>query len=189
MIQITTKKKDGIWFSVAVNDKQKMTACSFSDGSGRRAEESVMRTIRGGKIQHSPEGSAARFKEIYRIYKGERVTTNMNSLDMSQITKFQRRVYLLLHRIPRGRITTYGAIAERLGGQRFARAVGGAVASNPFPLVIPCHRVLPSSLRVGNYGMPGRDPSEGGYVKRGLLEREGVTFRGDRVSANSIWKP
>jgi methylated-DNA-[protein]-cysteine S-methyltransferase len=86
-------------------------------------------------------------------------------------------------------VTTYGAIAKELGGMRYARAVGTAVATNPIPLIVPCHRVVPASFEVGNYGMGGRKPSTGGYMKRQLLEREGVKFLGRRVSEKSKWTP
>lgn len=108
------------------------------------------------------------------------------SLDLSNVSGFRRKVYALLGAIPKGKVATYGALAERLGGLRYARAVGTAVAGNPLPLIIPCHRVVPASLRVGNYGMAGRKPSEGGYMKRRLLEREGVKFTGAKVSVESL---
>jgi methylated-DNA-[protein]-cysteine S-methyltransferase len=108
---------------------------------------------------------------------------------LSNVSEFRRKVYSLLQAIPSGKVATYGALAKKVGGKRYARAVGTAVATNPLSLIIPCHRVVPASLRVGNYGMPGRKPSEGGYVKRGLLEREGVVFRGEKVSVESLWKP
>ena len=110
-------------------------------------------------------------------------------IDLSLVSNFRKKVYNLLCKIPTGRITTYGEIAKRLGGKRYARAVGTAVATNPLPLIIPCHRVVPASLEIGNYGMGGRKPSTGAYMKRRLLEREGVKFQGRRVSEKSKWIP
>lgn len=57
-------------------------------------------------------------------------------------TPFQRRVWGIIARIPRGRTMTYGAIARELGGVGKARAVGAAAGANPLPLIIPCHRVI-----------------------------------------------
>jgi hypothetical protein len=57
------------------------------------------------------------------------------------------------------------------------------------PLAIPCHRVVPSTLKVENYGMPGRKPSEGVHVKRQLLMREGVKFKDGNISEESFWSP
>jgi len=113
----------------------------------------------------------------------------MQALDLSSVSDFRKDVYNLLCKIPLGKVTTYGAIAQKVGGKRYARAVGTAVATNPLPLVIPCHRVVSASLRIGNYGMCGRKPSTGGYMKRMLLEREGVMFQGDKISKKSTWTP
>jgi len=87
-------------------------------------------------------------------------------------------------KIPRGKVTTYGRLARQVGSRRLARAVGNAMARNPLPLVVPCHRVVHSTLRVGKYGGPG---SGGSRVKRELLIREGVQFDGERVSESSLW--
>ena len=81
---------------------------------------------------------------------------------------FRREVLETLHReVARGSTISYGALAERSGHPRAARAVGTACARNPVPLVVPCHRVLPSSGGVGQYG--------GGVARKlALLELEGV---------------
>jgi methylated-DNA-[protein]-cysteine S-methyltransferase len=122
------------------------------------------------------------------MYMG-RGETDLGSLDLSHVSPFRRKVYLLLCHIPRGRVTTYGAIAEKVGSRRCARAVGLANSSNPMPLAIPCHRVVRSTLKVGYYGLPGREPWDGSHVKRQLLEREGVKFRDGKVSKESLWSP
>jgi methylated-DNA-[protein]-cysteine S-methyltransferase len=81
---------------------------------------------------------------------------------------FRREVLETLHReVGRGATISYGALAVRSGHPRAARAVGTACARNPVPLVVPCHRVLPSSGGVGQYG--------GGVARKvALLELEGV---------------
>jgi methylated-DNA-[protein]-cysteine S-methyltransferase len=81
---------------------------------------------------------------------------------------FRRAVLETLHReVGRGATISYGALAERSGHPRAARAVGTACARNPVPLVVPCHRVLPSGGGVGQYG--------GGVARKvALLELEGV---------------
>lgn len=191
MIQISSKRKDGIWFSMAQSEAGKLIACSFSDRNRHEAESAVKQTLRGkpAVIEEGQGTGTVGFREIYGMFKGQRVTVNMNLVDLSNVFPFQRKVYSLLRRIPRGKVTTYGGLAARLGGRRYARAVGTAVGSNPLPLIIPCHRVVPASLSVGNYGMPGRHPSEGGYMKRRLLELEGVKFLGGKVSKESLWYP
>jgi methylated-DNA-[protein]-cysteine S-methyltransferase len=82
---------------------------------------------------------------------------------------FQRRVLLAEYGIPRGFVSTYGRIAAHLGVGGGARAVGNALATNPFPIVIPCHRAIRSDATLGGY--------QGGLaMKRALLEQEGVTI-------------
>jgi methylated-DNA-[protein]-cysteine S-methyltransferase len=82
-------------------------------------------------------------------------------------TPFERSVWEELRRIPFGETRSYGEIAQAIGRPGAARAVGRANGANPIPIVVPCHRVLPSTGKLGNYaGGPER--------KRALLELEGV---------------
>ena len=190
MIRISSEKRNGIWFAVALNEKRQLMACAFSDRGRSETEKTVTRAIPSRNIRLTDGNStdSTRVRQLYDIFMGK-ASVALDQPDLSHVSTFRRKVYLLLNRIPRGRVTTYGAIARKLGSRRYARAVGTAVASNPLPLAIPCHRVVPSSLEVGNYGMPGRKPTEGTYIKRRLLEREGVKFRGAKVSEESFWSP
>jgi O-6-methylguanine DNA methyltransferase len=63
-------------------------------------------------------------------------------LEMSECTDFQKQIYALVQAIPRGRTMTYGQVAERAGKPGAARAVGRAMATNPFAILVPCHRVV-----------------------------------------------
>ena len=89
--------------------------------------------------------------------------------DLSSCSPFQRSVLRAEHRIPSGRFSTYKLIAAHLGRPGGARAVGNALAQNPFPLIVPCHRAIRSDLRPGGY-------QGGAHMKRALLEKEGITF-------------
>jgi methylated-DNA-[protein]-cysteine S-methyltransferase len=82
-------------------------------------------------------------------------------------TEFQQRVWRAIAAIPYGETTSYGRIAEDLGGLRLARAVGAATGANPIPVIIPCHRVL---------GVDGSLTGYGGGLRRKvwLLQHEGV---------------
>ena len=80
-------------------------------------------------------------------------------------TEFQMLVWQELQRIPYGETRTYGEIAQRLGNQRAARAVGAANHHNPIPIVIPCHRVVATGGRLGGFG-------GGVELKRRMLELE-----------------
>lgn len=86
-------------------------------------------------------------------------------------TAFQRRVWEALRHIPYGEVRTYGEVAAAIGTPRAVRAVGTACGANPVGLVIPCHRVVPKSGGVGNYGF-------GPERKRVLLAREGASVAG-----------
>ena len=192
MIRIHSENKDGIWFTMAVNERNELVACNFSNESRLNAERSVQESIPRRLIAKNDPNAAADYhsivESIYRAYLGN--ATRMEKLHfLENVSGFRKKVYAQLNRIPRGRVTTYGAIAKKLGSKRYSRAVGTAVATNPISLIIPCHRVLPSSLKVGNYGMPGRKPTEGGPIKRALLEREGVKFIEDKVVEECLWSP
>jgi O-6-methylguanine DNA methyltransferase len=167
-----------------------MIACSFSEDSQKKAETAVLATISrlDGPVQSRPSVTSTKFQELYDLYMGRR-RADLSSIDLSYVSPFRREVYTLLCRIPRGRVTTYGTIAEKLESRQYARAVGTAVGGNPMPLVIPCHRVVLSTLKVGSYGMPGRKPSEGAYMKKRLLELEGVEFLNGKVSSEYLWFP
>jgi methylated-DNA-[protein]-cysteine S-methyltransferase len=82
---------------------------------------------------------------------------------------FQQAVLRAEHAIPRGRVSTYGLIARHLSDRNAARAVGNALATNPFPLIVPCHRAVRSDGGLGGF-------QGGPAMKRALLEREGIDF-------------
>lgn len=95
------------------------------------------------------------------------------ALDMSAIEPFERQVYAAAREIGPGRTLTYGELAARLGDPSLARAVGQALGANPFPIVVPCHRVLAAGGRAGGFSAPG-----GTQTKLKLLEIEGANFGG-----------
>ena len=92
-------------------------------------------------------------------------------VDLSLVAApFRHAVLETLHdSVPRGQVVTYGALASRAGNPRAYRAAATACARNPVPIVVPCHRVLPSGGGIGNYG-------GGPERKRALLELEGATW-------------
>ncbi len=89
-------------------------------------------------------------------------------LDWSFMNSFQRDALRLVCAVPYGRTTSYGAIAERLGEPGAARAVGRANATNPIPIIIPCHRILGADGKLHGYGARG-----GVETKAQLLRLEG----------------
>lgn len=90
-------------------------------------------------------------------------------LDLNHLTDFQRMVLKAVVSVPYGVTRSYGEIAAQIGHTRAARAVGGANAHNPLPMVIPCHRVIAADGSLGGYSGTG-----GPRTKRRLLSLEGV---------------
>ena len=90
-------------------------------------------------------------RELDEYFAGQRRAFDI-VVDWTLTTGFRRRVLEATARIPAGHVTTYGALAKQVGQPTAARAVGNAVGSNPVAIVVPCHRVLPASGGVGNYG-------------------------------------
>lgn len=108
-------------------------------------------------------------RDMERFLSGRPVTLDVGLCDLDRCNPFQRRVLLAEHRIPRGWVSTYGRIADHIGAPRAARAVGTALARNPFPIVVPCHRAVRANGALGGF--------RGGLeMKRRLLEGEGVAF-------------
>lgn len=88
--------------------------------------------------------------------------------------QFQSRVLELTSRIPSGKVTTYAEIARSTGKPKAYRAVANALARNPYPIKIPCHRVVRSDGDVGGY-------ASGTKMKVKLLASEGVEIKGNKV--------
>ena len=86
-------------------------------------------------------------------------------------TKFQIKVWNYLRKIPRGKVVTYSQVAKSIGKPLAVRAVANAIGKNPYPLKIPCHRVIRSDGSLGGYSGKG-----GVKTKKLILKREGVVL-------------
>lgn len=109
------------------------------------------------------------FQAILRYFGGEIIDFSDYEVDLSELTQFQREVLEEVRKIPYGETVTYRELACRVGRERAARAVGSAVAKNPYPIIIPCHRVISSS---GIGGFCGETCGEKVELKRQMLEME-----------------
>jgi methylated-DNA-[protein]-cysteine S-methyltransferase len=109
------------------------------------------------------------FDRIERFFLGEPTVFPLAWVDLDRCGPFQRAVLRAEHSIPRGRVRSYGGLARAIGCPTAARAVGRALATNPFPILIPCHRTIRKNGSLGGFG--GGIP-----LKRALLEMEGVGF-------------
>ncbi len=100
------------------------------------------------RMQRAAAGIAA-------LLRGESPDLDWIELDMSAVAEFDRYVLEATRRIPRGTTRTYGEIAAQIGDPGAARAVGQALGRNPFPVVVPCHRVLAAAGRPGGFSAGG----------------------------------
>ncbi len=116
--------------------------------------------------------SRAPFEDIIRqldeYFRGERQTFDVAYALAG--TEFQKAVWRELEQIPHGQFSSYKAIAAAVGRPNAVRAVGTAVGSNPLSIVVPCHRVLTSTLGIGGY-------AGGIAAKQHLLRLENIAFR------------
>jgi methylated-DNA-[protein]-cysteine S-methyltransferase len=106
---------------------------------------------------------------IVALLSGEADHLQDIELDTSAVPPFNLRVYELARAILPGQTLTYGEVAARLGEPQAARAVGQALGANPFPIIVPCHRVLAAGGKSGGFSAPG-----GARTKLRLLEIEGA---------------
>jgi methylated-DNA-[protein]-cysteine S-methyltransferase len=106
-------------------------------------------------------------RDIHSLLAGARVDLEAVTIDFSRVPEFDRRVYEVARAIPPGRTLTYGDVATRLGDPGLARAVGQALGRNPFPIVVPCHRVVAAAGAIGGFSAVG-----GAATKRRMLAIE-----------------
>jgi methylated-DNA-[protein]-cysteine S-methyltransferase len=108
-------------------------------------------------------------RELEGCLKGRGCAGLAGTLELERLKPFQKAVLLQEARVPRGKVISYSLLAAKAGFPGAARAAGSALAKNPFPLAIPCHRAVRSDGSLGGFG--------GGLeMKRALLEMEGIGF-------------
>ena len=132
------------------------------------SESELRRLVRvyGPGIVPDHRRSSALARELDQYFSGRRKSFDLD-VDLSGLTPFQSRVLAATARIPFGEVSTYGAVAKRAGNAKASRAAGGALNSNPIPIVVPCHRVVGSTGALVGY-------AGGLEVKKRLLEIEGA---------------
>lgn len=118
---------------------------------------------------------------LQRYFHGERADFSGIPVDLTALPPFRQNVLNIIRKLAFGEICSYGQVAEMCGSPRAARAVGGALASNPIPVIIPCHRIVASDGRLTGFSAPG-----GVSAKKVLLQLEGIEFNGVLVAANQL---
>lgn len=149
---------------------------------GRAAFEAWFRTEHGVAARPEPSLPDPIRRAFEACLAGGRTVV---PLDLRGRTAFQQSVLRTARTIPRGQVRTYGWVAREIGHPAAVRAVGTALARNPVPLAIPCHRVVPADLHLGRYSCGGPEEKRQALLSEGVdvdrLERlagAGVRFLG-----------
>lgn len=111
--------------------------------------------------------------DIQALLRGEKPDLLDAQLDITRVPEFNAKVYAIARAIPPGETRTYGEIALQLGDKLLAQQVGAALGKNPWPIVVPCHRVTAAGGKLGGFSARG-----GAMTKLKLLEIEGAKAAG-----------
>jgi len=133
--------------------------------------ETATNRLGGATPAEPPPHIAAIIEQAQRYFAGERIDFDAIGLDLSRVDPFRRSIYDALRKVGFGETVTYGELAKRVGASepQAAQDVGVAMARNPVPLIIPCHRVLAAGGKLGGFSAPGRTET-----KQKMLALEGV---------------
>jgi methylated-DNA-[protein]-cysteine S-methyltransferase len=176
---LTAFSTDLGWMALAQSDEV-LRGIVFGYATPRQAIDALARSLsRGAATPESVEvldvdGQPVSIVDVIDRLKayaaGDEVDFRDIAIDESHLTDFGRRIVRACRRIARGKTRSYGELASASGSPGAARAVGQVMAKNRYPLVVPCHRVLASSGRMGGFSAP-----QGLTMKRRLLEMEAIT--------------
>ena len=129
----------------------------------------------GFKTEENPDKTARLKKQLEEYFAGNRQRFETD-LDLDYLPPFKRNALSTAFLVPFGKVITYGELARQAGSPKAARAAGQAMASNPIPIVIPCHRVVGSDGHLTGYS-----GGEGIEFKKRLLRLEGLLVDGNRL--------
>jgi methylated-DNA-[protein]-cysteine S-methyltransferase len=132
-------------------------------------EESLRRRFHDLRPASPPLWVENAIAGIQRLLAGEKSDLAEIPLDFGRVAPFEASVYRAARDIPAGSTITYGELARRIGDGGDARAIGQALGRNPWPIVVPCHRITAADGRAGGFSAPG-----GRATKLRLLEIEGA---------------
>lgn len=134
------------------------------------------------QAEHAPEGGplfvAAAIAQMQAHLAGTPHHLRELPLDLSGVHGFELRVYVATRALDPGQTCTYGELANAMGDPAALRAVGQALGHNPWPLVVPCHRVLAAGGRLGGFSAPGGTDTKRRLLvlEAGMVRREGQLF-------------
>ena len=181
MIEIYTQNLDGVWFGLACS-KNQIAATSFS-----ASQIATLRNILSSlpfdvpfEVFHEPSIFAkTALSSLKSIYEGQSVEAEF-SLALARLPIYTQKVLKATKQVPLGYVTSYGSVADAVGGG--PRAVGNIMASNPFAPIVPCHRVVKSDFTLGGYGGGLKVKIELlGREKRGFLTPKEIEINGRQL--------
>jgi O-6-methylguanine DNA methyltransferase len=164
MIDVCYQKKSGVWYGAAVQDDQVFaTDFSLEEPDVSHLRRKLSQNASFNVVKEPDPFLAGVLGALEEIFNGKDRGAYGIKTALDCLSGYTRNVLNCTGLVPVGYVTTYGAIAKAAGG--IARSVGRVEASNPVPLLIPCHRVVCSDLSIGGYGY-------GEHVKIDILRRE-----------------
>jgi methylated-DNA-[protein]-cysteine S-methyltransferase len=156
------------WAGLAWNDVG-LVAAHLPERSPETARASFLRRFPDSIEAEVPGQFAAVVVDIQALLRGEKPDLLGAPLDLSRTPEFHARVYEIARAIPPGETLTYGEVAVKLGDKLLAQQVGQALGKNPWPIIVPCHRVTASGGKLGGFSARG-----GAQTKLKLLAIEGA---------------
>jgi len=135
-----------VWFAAGEEGLKFLLLRYFND---RRVVQEL-RKARGAKLVRDDRALRSFAGQLRRYFQGQRVPFDVD-LDLSTGTRFQQAVWRAVRRVPYGTLVSYKQIAREVGSARAARAVGNALAANPIPIVVPCHRIVRTGGALGGF--------------------------------------
>ena len=154
--------------AIAWNDAG-LVACHLPEREAETARRGVLRRFPDSVEAEPPAEFASTVEGVQALMRGEKADLSQAPLDLSRTPEFHARVYEIARAIPAGQTLTYGEIAQKLGDRLLARDVGQALGKNPWPIIVPCHRLTAAG------GKPGGFSARGGVdTKLKLLAIEGA---------------
>ena len=149
--------------------KAVVTAVQLPEATPQSTASRIARKSGSNQPGQPPAEIAAIIEKIRKHLQGEVQDFRAVALDLENIDPFFRQIYEATRQIPPGQTRTYGEIAKAVGQPAAAQEVGQAMAKNPVPIIVPCHRVSAAGGKLGGFSAPG-----GPATKAKLLAIEGA---------------
>jgi methylated-DNA-[protein]-cysteine S-methyltransferase len=143
------------------------------EGDDTRARKRLARRFPDAAETAPPANVTRAIEQIGALLSGAPSNLAEVGLDMQRVGDFEKQVYEIARKVPPGQTLTYGEIAAKLGDKALARDVGQAMGKNPFPIVVPCHRVVAAGGKLGGFSARG-----GADTKLRMLAIEGAAVGG-----------